>query len=124
MFCYAGVNCYVLYWVVHPVINPLSFRLARSVYPLAFVQNFMTTGLIIFRIFTQHHASHKAGLMDVGSKFGPIRVMRIIVESAAIYTIQILILIRLSCSSWATTFNMWFSPLLYQVLVCTLSLSE
>jgi hypothetical protein len=86
-----------LYWFRHPFSIALvpGIRLLNTVYPLAFVQNFMTTGLIILKIFLQHRASRKAGVVDVGSKLGPMRIVRIIVESAAIYTIQSLILIIL-----------------------------
>ncbi|KAF5326844.1 hypothetical protein D9619_004237 [Psilocybe cf. subviscida] len=87
-----GINCYVLYWMGHPVINSVSSGLLRSVYPLAFVQNLMTTSLIILRIFLQYQTSKKAGIVDVGSKLTLTRVMRIVIESAAIYTIQLLLL--------------------------------
>ncbi|KAF5327271.1 hypothetical protein D9619_004245 [Psilocybe cf. subviscida] len=89
-----GINLYVLYWFRHPfIIAPApGIRLLRSIYPLAFVQNFMTTSLIVIKIFLQHRASKKAGIVDVGSKLNLIQVIRIVIESAGIYTIQILVL--------------------------------
>ncbi|KAF5327272.1 hypothetical protein D9619_004246 [Psilocybe cf. subviscida] len=89
-----GINLCVLYWFRHPfAIAPApAIGLLRAIYPLAFVQNFMTTSFIILRIFLQHQASKKAGIVHLGSKLGLIRIMRIVIESAAIYTIQILVL--------------------------------
>ena len=89
MLCDAGVYIYIMYWIRHPFIiipTPAPF-LFRSAYPLAFVQNFMTTGLIILKIFLRHQASKKIGVVDVGSKLSLIRIVRLLVESAALYTI-------------------------------------
>jgi hypothetical protein len=94
MLRYAGINLCALYWFRHPfIIAPaVGTRLFRSFYPLSFVQNFMTTSLIILRILLQHQSSKKAGVMDMGSKLGLMRIARIVIESAAIYTVQILVL--------------------------------
>jgi hypothetical protein len=83
-----------LYWIRHPSVIALALgtRLFNSVYPLAFVQNFMTTSLIVLKIFLRHQESKNAGVRDVGSKLTLIHIIRIVVESAAIYTIQILVL--------------------------------
>ncbi|KAF5326723.1 hypothetical protein D9619_004065 [Psilocybe cf. subviscida] len=90
-----GVNCYVAYMLDHPVNNSISILLANSIYPLAFAQNFMTTSLIILKIVLQHRESKKAGVVMLGSKLDLIHVVRIVIESAAIYTTQLLILIIL-----------------------------
>ncbi|KAF5327273.1 hypothetical protein D9619_004247 [Psilocybe cf. subviscida] len=89
-----GINVFVLYWFRHPAVLTLEsgIHVLRSIYPLAFAQNFLTTALIILKIFLQHQASRKAGAINIGSSLGLIRIMRIVIESAAIYTIQILVL--------------------------------
>jgi hypothetical protein len=90
----SGINFSVLYWFRHPFSIALEpgICLLNTFYPLAFVQNFMATSLIILRIFLQKQASKKAGIVDVGTKLGLTRIVRMVVESAAIYTIQILVL--------------------------------
>jgi hypothetical protein len=94
MLSYAGINIFALYWYRHP--SAIAFgpglRLLHSIYPLAFVENFLTTGLIILKIYLQHRASKQAGVRNVGSTLGLMRIIRIIVESAALYTIQLLVL--------------------------------
>lgn len=87
-----------MYWLRHPFI--LGFaqinRLRSVIYPLAFAQNVMTTSLIILKILLQHRVSKKTGTVDVGSKLSLMRVVRIVIESAAIYTVQILVLVIVS----------------------------
>ncbi|KAF5326689.1 hypothetical protein D9619_003967 [Psilocybe cf. subviscida] len=92
-----GINVVMWYWVHHPssIAPKQAIRVLTCVYPLAFAQNLMTTSLIIFKIFMQHRESKKAGVVDLGSTLSLIRVARIVVESAAIYTIQLLIIIIL-----------------------------
>ncbi|KAF5327635.1 hypothetical protein D9619_004324 [Psilocybe cf. subviscida] len=92
-----GINAYVMNWLRDPVVSARAqvVRLRSSIYPLAFTQNFITTSLIILKVLLQHRASKKAGLVDVGSKFSLMRVVRVVLESAAIYTIQILVLVIL-----------------------------
>lgn len=95
----AGINAYVLEWLQNPVLGAraqLVRRLRGAIYPLALVQNVMTTSLIIFKILLQHRTSKQAGVVDVSSKLGLMRIVRIVVESAAVYTVQILILVILS----------------------------
>jgi len=92
-----GLNAWILHWLDHPSIRTrmLAQRLRNSIYPLAFAQNFITTSLMIIKILLQHRVSRKAGVVDIGSKLSLIRVVRIVIESAAIYTIQILLLVIL-----------------------------
>ncbi|KAF8965380.1 hypothetical protein BDZ97DRAFT_1918234 [Flammula alnicola] len=92
-----GVNIYVLIWFTHP----FSFGLAsetislNTIYPLSFCQNVITTGLIALKIWKQHRASSASGVVDRSSRLSLIRVLRIITESAMIYTVQLFILIIL-----------------------------
>ncbi|KAF5326835.1 hypothetical protein D9619_004238 [Psilocybe cf. subviscida] len=89
-----GLNIYVLYWIRHPlIIAPAArIKLFRTVYPSAFVQSFLTTSLIALKIFLQELALKKAGTRDAGFKLSLIYVIRMVIESAGIYTIHILVL--------------------------------
>jgi len=64
-------------------------------YPLIFAQNVLTTSLIAWKIWKQHRESAGAGLVDHGTAPTLMRVIRVIVESAALYTLQLLIVIIL-----------------------------
>ncbi|KAH9476037.1 hypothetical protein JR316_0011606 [Psilocybe cubensis] len=94
-----GINAYTLYWFAHPSDTHIDINLVtsllNSIYPLAFIQNVLTTGLITFKIWLQHKASSAAGVIDRGSRLSLIRVLLIIIESAMIYTFQIFVLIIL-----------------------------
>jgi len=63
----------------------------NTIYALAFVQNTMTTGLIAYRILQQDRKSR--GIIT--SSYKLIVLVRIIVESASIYVLNVLILIIL-----------------------------
>ncbi|KAH6909990.1 hypothetical protein BKA70DRAFT_1102195 [Coprinopsis sp. MPI-PUGE-AT-0042] len=64
-------------------------------YPLNFTQNVLTTGLIAWKIWRQHRESTGAGLIDHGTAPTLMRVIRVIIESAALYTVQLFIIIIL-----------------------------
>lgn len=64
-------------------------------YPLLFVQNLLTTGLLAWKIIKQHRHSKACGLNALGSNRSITSlgtVARIIVESASIYTFTIFFL--------------------------------
>ena len=65
-----------------------------TIYPFAFAQNTITTGMIAFKIWRQHRSSTELGVLN-HSPLDLIGVMRIVIESAMIYTFQLLILIIL-----------------------------
>lgn len=64
-------------------------------YPIAFSQNALTTGLIVYRLLKQHMRSRGVGLAPNRDRLGLLDVARIIVESAALYTVEFLVLIVL-----------------------------
>jgi hypothetical protein len=66
-------------------------HLTPTIYAVGFVQNTMTTGLIVYRIWRQDRQSR--GIISSSLKL--IVIVRIIVESASIYLLNILILIIL-----------------------------
>jgi len=73
------------------IFSPSLVHWMDTIYAIAFVQNTMTTGLIAYRIW--HQGAKSQGL--VSSKLSLIPLVRIIVESAAIYVLNVLILIIL-----------------------------
>ncbi|PFH51573.1 hypothetical protein AMATHDRAFT_142104, partial [Amanita thiersii Skay4041] len=87
------VNCAVFYFMRNP--RSMSFhvikRLLDSVFPLAFIQNILTTGLIAFKIWYTHRESNASGAHLAGSRVNLITIMRILVESAMLYTIQLFV---------------------------------
>lgn len=64
----------------------------NTIYALAFVQNTLTTGLIAYRIYAQDRLSK--GLV-ASSQVGLVELIRIMVESAGVYVLNVLILIIL-----------------------------
>ena len=58
--------------------------------PLYFAQNMITTSLVVVKIWLQHREARKSGLVSLNTP-NLVFVIRIIVESAAIYTTEILV---------------------------------
>ncbi|KAF9030979.1 hypothetical protein BDZ89DRAFT_949212 [Hymenopellis radicata] len=78
------------------IFSPTLVHWMNTIYGTAFVQNFMTTSLIAYRIWRQDRASAIAGVHSQGSGTSSlIPIVRIIVESAALYMMQLIILIIL-----------------------------
>jgi len=92
-----GSNIMLLVWFTHFGMAHFNTVLSwmATIYPAVFAQNVITTGLIAFKIWSQHRSSAANGVFDTSSRLSLIRVLRIIVESAAIYTVQLLILLIL-----------------------------
>jgi hypothetical protein len=59
-------------------------------FPLYAVQNIVTTSLVILRIFLAHRESKASGSVALNTT-SLVMVMRIVVESAAIYTTEIVL---------------------------------
>jgi uncharacterized iron-regulated membrane protein len=76
------------------IFGPEVVHWMNTIYALAFAQNSITTGLIAYKIWHQHRSSVAAG-MTSGRKTSLISVVRIVVESAAIYLFLLLVLIIL-----------------------------
>jgi hypothetical protein len=90
-------NILLLVWFTHPGMVDLDVLLKwmGTIYPIIFAQNVITTGLIALRIWKQHRNSSRSGAIDASSKINLISILRIIIESAAIYTLQLLVLLIL-----------------------------
>ena len=71
------------------IFSPSLVHWIDTIYALAFAQNAMTTGLIVYRIWRQDQQSK----VLLSSSFRLIIIVRIIVESASIYLLNILIVI-------------------------------
>lgn len=70
--------------------------LLETFYPVNVAQSTITTGLIVYRIYTQHRQMRAAGLRQRGIHGSSLlNLVRIIVESAAIFTIQQIVLLIL-----------------------------
>ncbi|KAF9531354.1 hypothetical protein CPB83DRAFT_848898 [Crepidotus variabilis] len=98
LFATVGVDAFILYWWDHQLAFSATFNILpwlNSIYPLAFAQNVFTTGLIGYKIWKQHRKSVSVGIVDRGSRLGLLHILRIIIESAAVYTIQLCLLIIL-----------------------------
>jgi hypothetical protein len=61
-------------------------------YPINLAQNVLTTSLIIWKILKQFRLSSSTGLVNM-NRISLITVMRIMVESALIYTVELIFLI-------------------------------
>lgn len=90
-----GTGITSIYWFQHQdKIDPLVMRyIFRTTIILNLVGNTLTTGLIAYRIWRQHRRSRTAGVHS-SSGVDLFTLMRIIIESASIYTLaQLLIII-------------------------------
>jgi len=67
--------------------------LGHAVLPVNLFQNILTTGLICFRLVCQFRTSRASGIQPSHSRLNLFHVVRIILESAAIFTILYLITI-------------------------------
>lgn len=90
----------------------------ETIYALAIVQNTWTTGLIAWRIWRQERASAGIGLRSATSRSSLIPIIRIVIESAAIYVLELIILIIL----YALNHNAQF--ILQEALVPTVGVSN
>ncbi|KAF5332219.1 hypothetical protein D9611_007988 [Ephemerocybe angulata] len=99
-----AVNTITLTAFKHPdAVPPTTLTIFISmVYPVNLAQNILTTGLISYRIWSQHRKAHSTGLMRVSASMPLLTVIRIIIESALIFTVQqILLLILLELNHTA-----------------------
>ncbi|KAH6885078.1 hypothetical protein BKA70DRAFT_1204915 [Coprinopsis sp. MPI-PUGE-AT-0042] len=64
-------------------------------FPLYFAQNVLTTGLILFKIWSRYKRGKASGLPAPLNTPSLISIMRIIVESAALYTALMLVMVVL-----------------------------
>ncbi|KAJ8488673.1 hypothetical protein ONZ45_g13866 [Pleurotus djamor] len=77
------------------IFGPSLKHWMNSIYALAFVQNVMTTGLIAYRIWRQERESNQVGIHTSGSRSSLMPIVRIVIESAMIYVVELLVLIIL-----------------------------
>ncbi|TFK18222.1 hypothetical protein FA15DRAFT_710061 [Coprinopsis marcescibilis] len=90
----------ILAWFFQPDkidFNKIHHPFFDLIFPLHLAGNTATTGLLAFKIWQRHWMSERAGINfhAVGSGPNLITILRIIVESAAIYTVQLALLVIL-----------------------------
>ncbi|KAH6885090.1 hypothetical protein BKA70DRAFT_1338183 [Coprinopsis sp. MPI-PUGE-AT-0042] len=78
--------------VSHVVVGAWPFL--NVPFPIYLAQNVLTTGLIVFKIWAQYQRSRAVGLMSLHTP-SLVSIMRVIVESAAIYTGGTLVMVIL-----------------------------
>lgn len=93
-----GAQSATFWWVRHQddVTHLLGGRwpFLNLTFPLYFAQNVLTTGLIVYKIYSQHRIGKAAGLVPLNTP-SLVSIMRIIIESAAIYTAGTLVVVVL-----------------------------
>lgn len=86
----------ILAWIVDPSVMPfqrVSHPFFDLLFPLHLSQNLITTSLIAVKVYRGHLLSRRAGLLATQKPSRLVTVLRIIVESAAVYTIQLALLL-------------------------------
>ncbi|KAF6764756.1 hypothetical protein DFP72DRAFT_321879 [Ephemerocybe angulata] len=96
LFISISINLVNIYWFQHPW--SLSLKTIRPfldfVYPGHLAQNILTTGLIAYKIWRQHLLSEASGVR-AASGITLLSVVRLVVESAMVYTLQLTTLVVL-----------------------------
>ncbi|RXW19533.1 hypothetical protein EST38_g6318 [Candolleomyces aberdarensis] len=84
------------HWFQHPEKFQLHqiMPILYITFPLNLAQNLLTTSLIAFKIYMQHRATVRSGL-QISAGLDLVGVIRIIVESAMVYTLETLVIIIL-----------------------------
>ncbi|KAJ3502677.1 hypothetical protein NMY22_g18507 [Coprinellus aureogranulatus] len=82
-----GTSFFAFYWFRHQSsFPPWAINLLKVPFPLNFVQNALTTSFIAYKIYGCHRLSQSSGLYARAS-IDLITVLRIVLESALIYTV-------------------------------------
>lgn len=88
-----GINAVTVMWFARPTI--MTFAQVKVflnlIYPVNLAQNILTTGLIVWKIWRQHVMSRKSGLY-AASSWNLLTILRILIESASVYTLQQIVL--------------------------------
>lgn len=94
-----GINSVVLYWFATGAgmrVPRIVFKsVLNAIYPISFLQNTLTTGLIAYRLIRQHRQSSGSGVHQAGSQLDLYTIIRILIESAMLYTLELLLVIVL-----------------------------
>ncbi|KAF9038549.1 hypothetical protein BJ165DRAFT_1531633 [Panaeolus papilionaceus] len=94
---YLVINSFAIYALSHPNIFPRATAVAwyQPVFPLVFTQNVMTTGLLFYKIFSQHRASTANGVADSSGTIGLGQLAWMLIETAGLYTLELFVIIIL-----------------------------
>lgn len=93
-----AVNTVIMFWAIGPFTDSLVGLSwwTKTVYPVTFAQNILTTGLIVWKILRRHRGLVGAGVRNAGSRLKLTHLVRILIESAMLYTVQLFITIVLN----------------------------
>lgn len=94
---FSVINAAVIYWFTRPFTVPSEeyIMCVHAIYLVNFIQNILTTGLVVVKILRQHHISTAAGTRSTGSQLMLSQVLRILIECSLVYTVQLFALIIL-----------------------------
>ncbi|KAF9048990.1 hypothetical protein BJ165DRAFT_1402829 [Panaeolus papilionaceus] len=103
---YMVVNAMALYAFSHPdrIPRKTAFAWYKGIFPLVFAQNVMTTALLTYKTHSAHHVSLKNGATNATPgvmRFGSLS--RILIETAMLYTIDLLLMIVLGALTHPAT---------------------
>ncbi|KAF9048980.1 hypothetical protein BJ165DRAFT_1580779 [Panaeolus papilionaceus] len=94
---YLAIGTVNIYMFSHP--NHFSYMTALSwsqpVFPLVVAQNVLTTGLLSYKVYAQHCESRTNGVADAASGVGLGLLAWMLVETAALYTLDLVVMIIL-----------------------------
>ncbi|KAG2009422.1 hypothetical protein CC2G_012361 [Coprinopsis cinerea AmutBmut pab1-1] len=81
-----------LWWFGNPTARSLEDMrpIMSTTFPLHFAQNVVTTGMIAFKLWQHHRRTRRVGV-SVSGGLSMITIVRIMVESALLYTVQMAI---------------------------------
>jgi hypothetical protein len=93
--CSSVAHCVNIWWIGSQTSAHLAttkrFPLLGAALPLYLAQNILTTGLIVYRIWTQHRRTKESGIVGLNTA-NLLSVIRVVVESAAVYTVVLLLM--------------------------------
>ncbi|PPQ64363.1 hypothetical protein CVT24_008432 [Panaeolus cyanescens] len=94
---YLVVNTIATYLVSHPtLVSPsTTYNWYRPIFPLVFAQNTITTGLLAYKLWSQHRSSRANGVINAGGSLSLGHLAKIIIETVMLYPLELFIIIVL-----------------------------
>lgn len=94
--CTIAVQLVNFWWIAHQQdvgsLVVTRWPILNSTYPMYLAQNMITTALIVYKIWARYRGSRAAGVVSLNTP-SLVSLMRAIVESAAIYTASMLVMV-------------------------------
>ncbi|PPQ64362.1 hypothetical protein CVT24_008431 [Panaeolus cyanescens] len=94
---YLFVNTIATCLVTHPTLASPSttYKWYLPVFPLVFAQNTITTGLLTYKVWSQHRSSSANGVINAGGSLSLGHLAKIIIETVMLYPLELFIIIVL-----------------------------